>query len=105
MAQSLGWLDAMVGTVRCAACGTTYVRSDLRVAGERGGYLLVRCDCRTCGKEGVLVVMVEVATARVPLGGRPARPPIGEDDVLTAHEILRGYTGNAEGLFRRDEVR
>lgn len=94
MPQGYGWLDAMVGTVRCSACGTLYARSDLRVVGERDGYVFVRCDCRSCRREGVAVVYAELAAAP-----RPRRRPITEDDVLSAHEILESYSGNAEGLF------
>lgn len=90
----LGWLDAMVGRVRCVSCGALYTRQDLGVVGEREGYVFVRCECRACGREGVAVVLVEAAAAR-----RPHAPAITVEDVLSGHEILRGYTGNVDGLF------
>lgn len=94
MGQSYAWLDAMVGTVRCSACRTPYARPDLRVVGDRDGYVFVRCDCRSCKREGIAVVFAELAAPP-----KPRRRPITSDDVLSAHEILGSYTGNAEGLF------
>ncbi len=84
----------MVGVIRCASCRAFYVREDLRVVGEREGYVFVRCECHSCRREGIAVVMVEVAPTQ-----RSGRRTITKDDVLGAHEILADYDGNAEGLF------
>lgn len=92
--QGLGWLDGMIGSVRCASCGTLYTRPDLHVVGEREGYVYVRCECRSCGKEGIAVVMTQTAAAP-----RTRRVALTTDDVLSAHEILSDYTGNVDGLF------
>ncbi len=63
MAHGPAWLDAMVGTIRCASCGAMYARADLRIAGEREGYVFVHCACGACRKEGIAVVLTELATA------------------------------------------
>lgn len=94
MGQKLGWLDAIVGSLRCSACRAPYRREDLSVVGEREGYVFVRCECRICRREGVAVVLTEFASAP-----RPRRRPFTGDDVIEAHEILAAYNGNAEGLF------
>lgn len=93
MRQGAGWLDAMVGLLRCASCGEPYGRQDLRVAGERQGYVFVRCECRACRKEGIAVVLTELA------GGRRSRPALTEDDVLAAHDLLREFSGRVDALF------
>lgn len=100
MERGLAWLDAMVGTIRCASCRALYAREDLRVAGEREGYVFVRCACHTCGREGIAVVLVEVAPQ-----ARPRRQPLTADDVLAAHEILAQYEGDTEGLFAAEGQR
>lgn len=93
MSHGPGWLDAMVGTIRCASCGAMYARADLRIAGEREGYVFVHCACGACRKEGIAVVLTELATAP------RRRPQLTEDDVLAAHDILREHTGAIDALF------
>ncbi len=93
MRPGVGWLDAMVGLVRCASCGEPYARQDLRVAAERQGYVFVRCECRACRKEGIAVVLTELA------GAQRSRPVLSADDVLAAHDILREFSGSADALF------
>lgn len=100
MERGLAWLDAMVGVIRCASCRALYTREDLRVVGQREGYVFVRCECHSCRREGIAVVLVEVAPTE-----RPGRRTITVDDVLSAHEILAGYDGNAEGLFAAEGQR
>jgi len=93
MAHGPAWLDAMVGTIRCASCGAMYARADLRIAGEREGYVFVHCACGACRKEGIAVVLTELATAP------KTRSPFTKDDVLAAHDILREHTGGIDALF------
>lgn len=100
MGPGLAWLDAMVGVIRCASCRAFYAREDLRVVGEREGYVFVRCECHACRREGIAVVIVEVTASP-----RPGRRPITDDDVLSAHDILAQYQGNAEGLFAAEGQR
>jgi hypothetical protein len=96
--NSLGWLDGIFGSVRCANCGAAYDRSDVNVVGNRDEYWFLRCVCHTCGTQGVGVVWVREVPAR------PEAPSDGEiaftvDDVLSAHEVLRDYAGDVHGLF------
>ena len=103
MANGLSSLDALAGTLRCAACGAAHLRQDLGVVGERDGYVLVRCVCRRCGAESVAVVMV--AGLRAPPPGGSRGRALTEDDVLAAHEILREHHGSVEALFAREDRR
>ncbi len=91
------WLDGLVGNVRCAACGRLYQRGDLRPVGQRDEHWFVRCTCGSCGSQGIAVVMVQAAVDAPP--SAPRRPALTVDDVLSAHEVLRDYTGNVDGLF------
>ncbi len=93
MAHGPAWLDAMVGTIRCASCGAMYARADLRIAGEREGYVFVHCDCGACRKGGIAVVLTELAVAP------RKRAPLTADDVLAAHEILRDHAAGVDALF------
>jgi hypothetical protein len=98
MADVPSWLEGLVGNVRCAACGRLYTRGDLRPVGQRDQHWFVRCTCGACGSQGIAVVMVQAVS--VPSRRATAeRPPITGDDVLSAHDLLRDYRGNVDGLF------
>lgn len=97
MSEGPTWLDGLIGNVRCAACGRLYARSDLRPVGQRDQHWFVRCTCGSCGRQGIAVVIVQAVG--VPASPAPQRPPITGDDVLSAHELLRDYRGNVDGLF------
>ena len=53
--------------------------------------------CGSCGSQGIAVVMVQAAVDVPP--SAPRRPALTVDDVLSAHDVLRDYTGNVDGLF------
>ena len=95
--QGLGWLEGILGTVRCANCSAVYEREDVSIVGNRDEYWFLRCSCRACGTNGIGVVIVkEVAAADAP---GTAGGPVQLDDVLVAHEVLRDYVGDVNGLF------
>jgi hypothetical protein len=96
MTDTPGWLDGLVGSVRCASCGRLYRRDDLRVVGTRDDHWFVRCTCEACASQGIAVVIVQTVVERIP---PPSRDVIAIDDVLAAHEALREYNGNVDGLF------
>jgi len=96
--HSLGWLEGIFGTVRCANCGAAYGRDDVTVVGNRDEYWFVRCSCHGCGTQGIGVVIVkEVATAVAE--PKEDGQALKMDDVLAAHDLLQEYTGDMHGLF------
>jgi len=100
MPERIRWLDELAGAMRCSTCSAPYGRDDLHIAGRRFEHWLVRCECQACGSQGIAVVDLQPAGRHVTeFGHRP--PALTGDDVLDAHEILRTYTGAAEGLFQR----
>jgi hypothetical protein len=100
------WLDGVFGTVRCANCGAVYGRDSIAVVGNRDDYWFVRCNCETCGTQGLGVVIVK-RVAEAPPALLPELETIdGEerirvDDVLEAHDLLRDYIGDMHGLFEK----
>ena len=99
--QGLGWLEGIFGTVRCANCGAVYGREDVSVVGNRDEYWFVRCSCHSCGTQGIGVVIVKEIAAPLEPGESIAEDalPFQVDDVLVAHDVLRGYEGDINGLF------
>jgi hypothetical protein len=100
------WLDGVFGTVRCTNCGATYGRDSIAVVGNREDYWFVRCNCESCGTQGLGVVIVKSVAEGPPAEASGARVPGDDlrmrvDDVLEAHELLRDYVGDVHGLFER----
>ncbi|HEV2250452.1 MAG TPA: hypothetical protein VGT60_08100 [Candidatus Limnocylindria bacterium] len=99
------WLDGVFGTVRCANCGAVYGRDSIAIVGNRDEYWFVRCACRTCGTQGLGVVIVKRVADAPPVTQTLPSPLdvdqelIRVDDVLEAHELLRDYVGDVQGLF------
>jgi hypothetical protein len=96
--HSLGWLEGIFGTVRCANCGAAYGRDDVSVVGNRDEYWFVRCSCRGCGTQGIGVVIVKEVAAAV-TEHQMGDQALEMDDVLVAHDLLQQYTGDMHGLF------
>ena len=63
----------------------------------------MRCSCHACGTQGIGVVIVKEVSATIALAESEAEladaRPLQVDDVLVAHEVLRGYVGDVHGLF------
>lgn len=97
--NGLGWLDGIFGSVRCANCGAAYDRTDVNVVGNRDEYWFLRCVCHTCGTQGVGVVIVREVEVKAGEVAPTGETPLGVDDVLSAHELLRDYGGDVHGLF------
>ena len=95
----------MFGTVRCANCGAVYGRDSIAVVGDRDAYWFIRCACETCGAQGLGVVIVKSVADGPPrcrnLASVEGVDHLRIDDVLEAHDLLRGYVGDARGLCER----
>ena len=99
------WLDGVFGTVRCANCGAVYGRDSVAVVGNREDYWFVRCACQACGTQGLGVVIVKRVDAPPLLAPRAAFSDdeliLCVDHVLEAHDLLRDYVGDVNGLFEK----
>ena len=101
------WLDGVFGTVRCANCGAVYGRDSVAVVGNREDHWFVRCACQACGTQGLGVVIVKRVADAPPLV--VPRAVFSDDDqrslcvdhVLEAHDLLRDYVGDMNGLFEK----
>ena len=92
----------------CSVCGTNHARSDIRVLGKLESAWIVRVTCAKCQTSFKLLVVVdEERTAVSPVqeastSHRPQRerrrPAVTLDEVLDAHEFLKGYGGGVSGI-------
>ncbi|MBM4420919.1 MAG: hypothetical protein FJ034_04940 [Chloroflexi bacterium] len=97
----------------CNVCGQNHARSEIRVLGRLETAWIVRVTCAKCQAAFKLLVVVDEAHAAVsPVedgSAAPARttrrrrPPVTPDEVLDAHELLKGFEGDVRTLFRRGE--
>lgn len=94
----------------CGVCGTNHSRSEINVLGKREGAYVVRVVCSKCQTNITLLVYSgERPAATGPSAAQPRRrrrPPISLDDVIDAHDLLEGFTGDVDELFApRGKVR
>ena len=92
----------------CSVCGQNHARSDIRVLGKLESAWIVRVTCSKCDTSFKLLVVIdeeranvspvqEAATAR--RADRKGRPAVSLDEVLDAHEFLKGYGGSVTEML------
>jgi len=92
----------------CSVCGQNHARSDIRVLGKLEAAWIVRVTCSKCDSSFKLLVVIdeertnvspvqEAAAAR--RAERRRRPAVSLDEVLDAHDFLKGYEGGVTGML------
>ena len=94
----------------CGVCGTNHSRSEISVLGKREGAYVVRVVCSKCQTNITLLVYSGEHPAATGAASaeprRRRRPPLSLDDVIDAHEVLDGFSGDVNELFApRGKVR
>ena len=97
----------------CSVCGQNHARSDIRVLGKLESAWIVRVTCSKCSTSFKLLVVVDEERANVsPVQESPARrperrrrPAVSLDEVLDAHEFLKGYEGGVTGMLESESRR
>jgi hypothetical protein len=91
----------------CSVCGQNHARSDIRVLGKLETAWIVRVTCSKCDTSFKLLVVVDEERANVspvqepvePRKDRRRRPAVSLDEVLDAHEFLKGYDGGVTEML------
>jgi hypothetical protein len=92
----------------CSVCGQNHARSDIRVLGKLESAWIVRVTCSKCNTSFKLLVVIDEERANVsPVqesaatrrSERRRRPAVSLDEVLDAHEFLKGYEGGVSGML------
>ncbi|MBI2773445.1 MAG: hypothetical protein HYX56_03000 [Chloroflexi bacterium] len=91
--------------LHCTVCGADHAKSDIRVVAKLDPAWIVRVTCSSCRTEFKLLVVVQEQSAQMrPMPDeRPRtrrRPPVTPDDVIDAHELLKGFSGDVTTLFK-----
>ena len=98
----------------CSVCGQNHARSDIRVLGKLETAWIVRVTCSKCNTSFKLLVVIDDERANVsPVqesaaarrSERRRRPAVSVDEVLDAHEFLKGYEGGVTGMLEGDTRR
>jgi hypothetical protein len=90
-------LHSSTGGIDCAVCGRRVPTDRVRVLARRDDISFVEIDCRACRSESLGIVVAGGGGAAGPYGEfLPADHerfrealPIGADDVLRVHDLLR----------------
>ena len=94
----------------CSVCGQNHARSDIRVLGKLESAWIVRVTCSKCETSFKLLVVIDEERANVSPVKEPAearkerrrRPAVSLDEVLDAHEFLKGYEGGVSEMLGSD---
>lgn len=97
----------------CNVCGQNHSKSDIRVLGRLESAWIVRVTCSRCQTSFKLLVVIDEALAteaeakQTPTPARASRRriPVSADEVLDAHEFLKGYSGDLKSLVAARRVR
>ena len=88
------WIAAILSSIRemeCPCCGARLASCSVRgITAERDA-LVVRLACAVCGENSVAVVKRD---------GTEADEPLTRDDVLDAHDFLKGWHGPVGELIK-----
>jgi hypothetical protein len=95
----------------CSVCGQNHAQSDIRVLGKLESAWIVRVTCSKCETSFKLLVVVDdertnVSPVQEPTaahrGERRRRPAVSLDEVLDAHEFLKGFDGGVAEMLDRE---
>ena len=94
----------------CSVCGQNHARSDIRVLGKLESAWIVRVTCAKCDTSFKLLVVIDEERANVSPVQEPAaahrdrrkRPAVSLDEVLDAHEFLKGFDGGLTEMLDRE---
>jgi hypothetical protein len=98
------------GDYDCPKCGLSLRGCELEMLRDDDPQYTVQVTCATCHIRFIVVLQVrdrlhpdaDEATP-APVGPPPA-PPIGADELLDLHELLRDHNGSLLDLFRRERA-
>ena len=90
----MGPILDQIQQLRCPSCSAQLAEGMVRGLSSEEGRLLIRIACAKCG-ETTLAIVEQVSED---VGA--AAEPFTRDDVLDAHEILEGFHGSPERLFK-----
>ncbi|MDQ6858854.1 MAG: hypothetical protein M3Z65_07655 [Chloroflexota bacterium] len=93
----------------CSVCGQNHARSDIRVLGKLESAWIVRVTCSKCDTSFKLLVVIDEERTNVSPVQEPSRraerrkrPAVSLDEVLDAHEFLKGYEGGVTAMLEPD---
>ena len=101
----------LITNIRCAVCSERYEPEDVQILGHQEDLWIMGVTCGHCHTQGMIFAVVregmapQVITEMTPEEMERLREltPIGVDDVLDMHRLLRGYNGDFYGLLKDKE--
>jgi hypothetical protein len=98
------------GDYDCPKCGLSLKGCELEMLRDDDPQYTVQVTCAACHIRFIVVLQVRDRMrpeadddVAVPAGPPPA-PPIGADELLDLHEMLRDHEGSLLDLFRRERA-
>lgn len=98
------------GDYDCPKCGLSLKGCELEMLRDDDPQYTVQVTCAACHIRFIVVLQVRDRLHREPEddvvvpAGPPPAPPIGADEMLDLHELLRDHNGSLLDLFRRERA-
>ena len=100
----------LISNIRCAVCSERYELEDVQVLGHQDDLWIIGVTCASCHTQGMIFAVVregaapQVITEMTPeeIERLQELSPIGVDDVLDMHRLLRSYKGDFYGLLKEE---
>lgn len=105
------WLTSELASFACAACGLAYGQGHIELIAQREELFFVDLSCDHCGSQAVAIVTIQLEgesadmqageLVRAEIAHEGGGGPISADDVLDAHQLLTGFSGDVHQLMAR----
>ncbi len=100
----------LITNIRCAVCSERYEPKDVQILGHQDDLWIMGVTCGHCHTQGMIFAVVregeapQVITEMTPeeMERLWELSPIGVDDVLDMHRLLRDYKGDFHGLLKEE---
>ena len=95
----------LVSNMKCGVCGQCYGLDNVNILSHRDDLWFVRVFCDHCETEGLVAAVAresrpaKSASASAAEGAHVLSGPIGMDDVLDMHNLLKDFTGDISDLL------
>ena len=101
------FIKKLLSNMKCGVCGQHYEPTNVRVLGHQENMWFLTVFCPSCQSQGLVAAVIKEGKAaelvtelsEVEHSKFAASPPIGPDDVLDMHTLLKKFSGDFSSLF------
>lgn len=99
------FIKKLLSNMKCGVCGQHYEPANINVLGHREDLWFLSVYCPSCKSQGLVAAVIkegkvpEVVTELTEAEKGKFSSPIGSDDVIDMHILLKDFSGDFSSLF------